>query len=119
MKKRNLILIMGMFLISLVSAGFVLQKTVSLRDSSKIENIMDYTVVWGETDHITDSCYLVLNNENNELTFESKISDNSIINCQSGKGIEIMFNAIQELEQESNLLKSELCLKDLTYSWCK
>lgn len=112
MKKIYLVFIMSMFLISLASAGFNIQKMISLRDSHNTEDIMDYTIIWGETNDFSESCYIVLKSENNKFSFESKITDKSIISCSSEKNIEIMFNAIQEENRENDKIKSRLKLME-------
>jgi len=102
--KKIYILIVVMFLMALIGVIALQQKTVSMKDSDKPVNIMDYTIVWGETSHVGENCYIVLKTENNLLDFESKITDGSIISCGEKKGAEIMFNAIQELKAENDAI---------------
>ena len=121
MKKIYLTLIMGILIISFISSIYFSQE-ITLSDTDKAEGILNYSLKWSEIDNVSkEGCYVLLKEDDNPEQIQSNWD---ISYCENKKIIEIMFNTVQELKLEidllrfdNNLMKESLC-KLGEIQWC-
>ena len=122
--KKYLFIILGILLIGMIGAGTL--KTIFYNEFEGEEILNDS--IWFKFDKIQIQRYEI--NKQGEYILEIKIQDSNFTDVQNyvkedNLNFWELVMAIQKLKQENDnlkirveLLKSELCLKDLTYSWC-